>query len=117
MSSKVLILKETVLRNNEFRNLSGFDFSLEDFATCDYDESVRFYSLHFCEIENLEKIWNKGNTLIALINGALNLYLKDSGNKLNISANCITDPYLNTPLYSPSSNKSFIWTYPFDEYE
>lgn len=117
MSSKVILLNETVSINNEFRNLSGFEFSLQDFPTHDYDESIRLYSLHFSEIDNLEEIWNKGNTLIALINGALNLYLKDIDNNLNISAACITDPYLNTTLYSPASNKSFNWTYPFDENE
>lgn len=117
MSSKVILLNETISINDEFRNLSGYEFSLQDFATHDYDESVRLYSLHFCEIDNLEEIWNKCNTLIALINGALNLYLKDTDNNLNISAECITDPYLNTTLYSPSKNKPFNWTFPFDDNE
>lgn len=117
MSSKVILLKETISINNEFRNLSGYEFSLQDFATNDYDESVRLYSLHFCEIDNLEEIWNKGNTLIALINGALNLYLKNADNRVNISADCITDPYLNKTLYSPSKIKCFKWIFPFNEIE
>lgn len=116
MSSKVILLNETITISHEFRNLSGHEFSLQDLPMHDYDESVRLYSMHFCELEDLEDIWNKGNTLIALLNGGLNLYLRNSDRQINVSANCITDPFLMTTLYI-SRREDFTWTYPFSNEE
>ena len=55
MSSKVILLNETITISQEFRNLSGYEFSLQDMPMYDYDESVRLYSMHFSELEDLER--------------------------------------------------------------
>lgn len=117
MFSKLILLNETISVPRELRNLSGHEFSLQDFPTHDYDESVRLYSLHFSEIEDLEEIWNKANTLIALINGGLNLYLRNQETTTNITANCITDELVTRRFHFPTGNRRFAWTYPFNRVE
>ncbi|HBX63201.1 MULTISPECIES: hypothetical protein [unclassified Empedobacter] len=117
MSSKLILLRESIDIPFEIRNLSGYEFSIQDVTFNDYDESVSIYSLHFCELDDREEIWNKANTLIEIINSALRLYYQNTTQKIQLTPVMITS-VRGSRLYHPISSKNnFTRIYPFDEKE
>ncbi|TGN29183.1 hypothetical protein [Empedobacter tilapiae] len=116
-TSKLLLLNQEQLIPPYIRNLGGIEFSLQDYPFWnEYDESVRLYSHHFSENEDLVEVWYKGKTLVELLNGALKLYYL-SYNRLDYFTELrpleIVDVYGNA-IYKPADIDKILRINPFE---